>query len=73
MKSNWKPIDTAPKNGDWIILYYPSYISEKVTPARFVDDPAVGYIWEGVDGYSYPNGEDSPTHWMPLPEPPEVD
>ena len=61
---NWQPIETAPK--DSIILV----------------GNAVGvhaaYRWETTTGYNgwticdlAPQEQFKPTHWMPLPEPPE--
>ena len=61
----WKPIDTAPKDGTEILLYW----------AREARRNGVGSIvicaWDGEDwvdedGYSFWD----PTHWMPLPTPP---
>ena len=67
----WQPIETAPKDGTHILIFCPH------------DDVpiAVGHMWagEGPAFWSYadellmnvcPEGCD-PTHWMPLPPPPE--
>ena len=58
--SQWKPIKTAPKDGSNVLVY----------------DPDVGYPYvcrweygrfvEVSEYYSF-----NPTHWMPLPKPPE--
>ena len=68
--SEWQPIETAPKDGATILLYFPK--------GYWADDRdiAIGF-WSDGDWYS---GEaDStpmtgfgsfPSHWMPLPEPP---
>ncbi len=66
----WKPIESAPKNGDLVLLYGfgTAYI-------------AVGYFdrmsaeWEiYIDCYSC-NGRHiiDPTHWIKLPDDPEFD
>ena len=63
--SKWKPIETAPKDGTIVLLYEPR---------------------EPIDSHTIEVGafncEDwyclmftytiYPTHWMPLPEPPEI-
>ena len=68
--TNWQPIDTAPisENADDPILFL-----------GFVPHSCGGYMcvfywnyiiedWQNnIDG-----GVDKPTHWMPLPEPPEL-
>ena len=60
----WAPIDTAPRNGTRVLLYR----------AGFAEDVAVCWWSEGVDeweavcGNSFPE----PTHWMALPERPNV-
>lgn len=83
--TNWQPIETAPKDGTNILLYFP-----KGTPRT-----KLGYWFEHkqfVNGklvresaswcYDFPNyslsfcnevhwlSEPKPTHWMPLPAPP---
>ena len=61
----WQPIETAPKDGAWVFLYWPTMSISAY--------PAVGhshgdeYGWETVNR-DY--GEVYPTHWIPLPEPP---
>lgn len=56
--SEWQPIETAPKKGRNLILI--------LTPSKF---PQVAYsnTW-WMAGFSV---ECKPTHWMPLPEPPQ--
>ena len=60
--SDWMPIETAPKDGSYVLGCGPHY-----TRGHYVD--AIHYyqdrwtiVW--MEGY----GE--PTHWMPLPAPP---
>ena len=54
---NWMPIDTAPK-GRELILYFPASERRAWGATTRVD----------VYPVYYPR---QPTHWMPLPEPPE--
>jgi hypothetical protein len=59
----WQPIETAPKNGDFLIFFTTGYIS-------------VGRLFSGkylaADsfGASRKNMQPEPSHWMPLPKPP---
>lgn len=70
----WKPIETAPKDGTHIPLYFPSYHEGKVDVYYFTEGYDYEGSWDGLEGYS-PIGdyEDQPTHWMPLPEGPKDD
>lgn len=67
-KSQWQPMDTAPKDGTRVL----------VTGSRYL--PVAAFY-----GVYHPNAKGKPewrvcpsghrldpTHWMPLPEPPEV-
>ena len=66
--SEWKPIDTFPirkaKKGDFILIHCPD-LKRKVLEAYCDWGDAIGYYWTDANGEVY-----SPTHWMPLPEPP---
>lgn len=64
MLSEWKPIETAPKDESDIILFQ----GRRVTFGSW--DPRCGaegdwIVWDR-DDYA------PPTHWMPLPEPPDA-
>jgi hypothetical protein len=66
LADQWQPIETAPKDGEIIIL--------------FADVPwriRIGYCDSGSGkAHSIPQGStlhDQPTHWMPLPTPPQKD
>lgn len=80
---SWQPIETAPKNGTWILLRGGSvdtsvYNPDVVGPMN----PAVVAFWHIWDfsqnaewAFSFWDGEwyssyDNPTHWMPLPSDP---
>jgi hypothetical protein len=58
----WRPIAEAPRDGTWVLV-----------PCEWDDCPAVepvrirGRHWTGLDGAPY-----WPTHFLPLPEPPEA-
>ena len=71
---SWKPIDTAPKDGTKILLCRPT-----IRPDSFGVFCQVAAWWEGENNWivymSQPLEKPvhfEPTHWMPLPAPPEV-
>lgn len=66
--SDWQPIETAPMDGTELLLSGPSWNGMKPDEPPYF---AVG-LWQSG---AWREGEDgsrlwSPTHWMPLPEPP---
>jgi hypothetical protein len=76
--SEWQPIETVPKDGTRILVYFGSMGVREVFwsdahDADFklwcVDDNKHGPYY--LRGWSE-TGERAPTHWMPLPEPPNV-
>jgi len=80
----WQPIETAPKDGtEVIVIHYTAY-DGGMRPT--VDGPFTASFcsnrwrssWDGEEVVEYMDwgGTDykdimSPTHWMPLPEPPK--
>ena len=65
--SEWKPIDTAPKDGTRILAFWPD-------SGDGVDNEAEARTWWENDRWENPWGsslyDPPPTHWMPLPPPP---
>jgi hypothetical protein len=62
---NWQPIETAPKDGTEVDLWVPD--DGRFTNCWFMDG-----IWlQTEDGNTYSTGG-APTHWMPLPQPPQA-
>lgn len=59
----WRPIETAPRDGTWVLLWWP-YWSARPTPGRFYCDEWVSLVALSKDG-------PGPTHWLPLPPQPE--
>ena len=57
----WQPIATAPKDGTAILGYFPSGLMKV---AQWIDHQN---RWAGF-GFGFVG---TPTHWMPLPEPPK--
>lgn len=75
-EANWRPIETAPKDDRWVLLYDPrmemsvamgTYLicDERDPRGRFKAGDWCLMEWDGVPSHC------SPTHWMPLPEPPD--
>ena len=63
----WQPIETAPKDGTHVLLYWPTMSISSYPLVGFHHGDEYG--WEPVADRDY--GEIYPTHWMPLPEPPK--
>lgn len=58
----WQPIETAPRDGTRILVFYP-VLDGHIFTAGFEFGTWQSGIWDGR--------REQPTHWMPLPEPPE--
>ena len=68
--NQWQPIETAPKDGTWILVYKPFNLYGFDDSKWFVDK----YIVRWADECWNISMEDKviyPTHWMPLPKPPK--
>jgi hypothetical protein len=65
--SDWQPIETAPKDGTYMLLMSRSGVVIGLWDAH--EDREFGTVpaWRD-DGEGY---ELHPTHWMPLPDPPK--
>lgn len=65
--SEWQPIETAPKDGTPVLLYEPSE-----DPTVHVAEWGIGdwHLCDFDPGYDLVQRAVNPTHWMPLPEPP---
>lgn len=61
--SGWQPIETAPKDGAWVLVIEGQVPDKPQFVAKWND-----YGW--VDCDDDVNYTINPTHWMPLPEPP---
>jgi hypothetical protein len=61
----WQPIETAPKDGAWVFIYWPSMSITLFPLVVFWD----GEDWNTVASIGHV-GAETPTHWMPLPEAP---
>lgn len=79
-RQDWKPIDTAPKDGTWVLLL----TGHGFTGHRFTGHSVEAgyyagayfggkpYLWLQYDHRSeWLEVVGIPTHWMPFPDPPE--
>lgn len=75
---NWQPIETAPRDGSDVLLFFPLDGLDHRNHARTVicfwrlneTYPATsGWVFQGRAVRAY-SSIYQPTHWMPLPEPP---
>ena len=69
----WRQIATAPRDGTPILVWDPSMASYNWPGEPDDSRYAIGY-WRTVWGGGWGNrntARPAPTHWMPLPEPPE--
>jgi hypothetical protein len=67
----WKPIETAPKDGQRIMAFMPSragfFARQDMVPVAW--SGWGGGTWESLSGGHI--AEDELSHWQPLPEPPK--
>lgn len=71
--NNWQPIETAPKDGEPILLFCPKYkmVGERVVKAWWEDDDwTEGYRSVGYFSHTTNSRQGDPTHWQALPSPP---
>ena len=78
----WQPIETAPKDGETIILVcsvnhqeaYDSTVATAIWGERYADGDLENCMWinwnEGKNSIDDYTECDNLTHWMPLPKPP---
>lgn len=65
--SEWQPIETAPRNGECVLVYDPSFVSRPVLEARMMEQ---GGLYCDPTYYEWFSTTEA-THWQPLPEPPK--
>lgn len=80
----WQPIETAPKDGTRVDLWVTYSGDERNQPAAYretccewrIDKYGRGPFWcrysEDYEDGGWTEIDDTPTHWMPPPEPPEI-
>ena len=69
----WQPIKTAPRDGTPVLIWSPDASAHGISLAQFIEfegDPDDGG-WQDFWSDTSVIIDAEPTHWMPLPEPPE--
>jgi hypothetical protein len=67
----WRPIETAPKDGTEILLAHATWVDTGYWAVNINGDGCDGWTCEWVASWGYEEyALVSPSHWMPLPEPP---
>ncbi len=74
----WKPIETAPLN-ESVLIFIPNPVAEHYGPAIYRGlcikaASGAGVVWKvtGLHFGSDCGGNNWPSHWMPLPDPPKA-
>ena len=76
--SAWRPIATAPKDDAWVLLHCPEAEGPVTMGTYFRDDKrdTTGRFrageWCLMEFDGLPSAGLAPTHWQPLPEPPDA-
>jgi hypothetical protein len=72
--TQWQPIETAPRDGTKVLLFFPRWKDGRVIGSYdVVEQFRNGKREFRTEKWSLPFfvvGEHEPTHWVPLPEPP---
>jgi hypothetical protein len=71
MCNQWKPIETAPKDGTEILVVDHHGEIQLVFWAKYWRHSYDWCIKGGEQEEGSDKTADNPTHWMPLPEPPD--
>lgn len=61
--SGWRPIETAPTDGTYVLLVSPAH-------GRVIGAHVGGDVWHFFGVGAITGKSERPTHWMPLPAPP---
>lgn len=74
--SEWQPIETAPKDGTWVLLFVERYGAKYWLAGHWFSGSDGSCGWVSASFYAEPHVNwttcSDPTHWMPLPDPPVV-
>lgn len=67
LEQAWQPIETAPKDGTWVLAYRPGIVEHARCQVLKWDDYEENWAIPGMAAVSR---ETPPTHWQPLPSAP---
>ncbi len=70
-RRQWRPIAEAPRDGTWVLLWW----GDRVVEGHWLDNSHTQFPWAGwkLRSMVVHNPSYKPTHWRPLPPPPEHD
>lgn len=87
--SEWQPIETAPKDGTEVLVYRADtgvMLARWIAPCDFMTEAEMDHVLDATDDGGDPDwfaadfigggrisNDGLPTHWMPLPAPPNDD
>lgn len=70
--SQWRPVETAPKDGSHVFLWFPPNREDAGAVCGGYFDAIFDQVWMLTHGRgAIDQRVRRPTHWMPLPEGPE--
>ena len=71
--NEWQPIETAPKDGTRILVYNGSIYVAAWEEATMTLKEKKDWVYScySLNGWNYYEIVYEPTHWMPLPKPPD--
>lgn len=72
LKSEWRPIESAPKDVPLVVWAKECFGRERSAYVAMFESKYDWWEVQGVGGYEWETEIDTPTHWMPLPDPPKV-
>jgi len=71
-RPDWAPLETAPKDGSHVFLWFPSTRVDPGVVCEGFFDAIFDQVWMITRGRgTIDQRTRKPTHWMPLPEGPE--
>jgi hypothetical protein len=68
--NTWKPIETAPKIGSFLVWMEKPELSGNIQPMN--KKQVSGGIMESIGHYFSEDCRSKPTHWMEIPKPPNT-
>jgi len=68
----WQPIETAPRDGTWVVLTDGSAVGVAYWGGTYFGSDPAWVVYAHRSEFELCH-VDKPTHWMPLPTPPEED
>lgn len=71
MTADWRAVETAPKDGTEVLLNFPDGCPSTRVGRYVIKGVVRSDCWFSYAGVLRERREITPSHWMPLPEPPK--